>query len=95
MTEAHTSFVGPKETPGVSASFIDVAGMKKSFQRSGEEFVAVGDVSLSVERGSFLTVVGPAGCGKSTLLQMIAGLTAPTAGDVRFAGEPVTGPRST
>ncbi len=74
------------------AGYIDVINVKKSFRRGGEEFVAVGDVSLSVAQGSFLTVVGPSGCGKSTLLQMIAGLITPTAGRVDFAGSQVTGP---
>ncbi len=73
-------------------AYIDVGHVKKSFRRGDEEFVAVGDVSLSVARGSFLTVVGPSGCGKSTLLQMIAGLITPTDGKVVFDGSPVTGP---
>lgn len=75
-----------------TADYIDIVNVKKSFQRGGEEFVAVGDVSLSVAKGTFLTVVGPSGCGKSTLLQMIAGLMTPTAGHVQFDGSEVNGP---
>ncbi len=76
----------------VSAGYIKATGLQKSFQRDGEEFVAVGDVSLSVAKGSFLTVVGPSGCGKSTLLQMVAGLMPLTSGSVVFDGHAVDGP---
>ena len=48
------------------------------------------DVSLSVEDGEFLVVVGPSGSGKSSLLRIVAGLEAPSAGDVRIGGRSVT-----
>ncbi len=48
--------------------------------------VAIGDVSLAVFQGEFVSLVGPSGCGKSTLLAIIAGLDAPTAGTVSVAG---------
>jgi NitT/TauT family transport system ATP-binding protein len=54
-------------------------------------YVAVEDVSLSVARGEFLSVVGPTGCGKSTLLNVAAGLLAPSSGAVLVAGEPLAG----
>jgi NitT/TauT family transport system ATP-binding protein len=43
---------------------------------------ALDDINLSVNEGEFLAVVGPSGCGKSTLLQIVAGLIAPTTGQV-------------
>ena len=52
-------------------------------------YTAVRDVSLSVEAGEFVSVVGPTGCGKSTLLNMAAGLLAPGTGGVRVFGEPL------
>jgi NitT/TauT family transport system ATP-binding protein len=54
-------------------------------------FTAVRDVTLAVEAGEFVSVVGPTGCGKSTLLNMAAGLLAPSAGTVRVFGEPLAG----
>src|SRR3954447_8835451 len=49
-------------------------------------FVAVENVSLTIEKGSFLTLLGPSGCGKTTILRSIAGLVQPTAGDIHVAG---------
>lgn len=48
-------------------------------------------VSLTVEKGEFLSLVGPSGCGKSTLLRIIAGLTRPTTGTAELDGEPIEG----
>lgn len=50
-------------------------------------------ISLSLDEGQHLTIVGPSGCGKSSLLRLIAGLQAPTEGQIRFADQKMTGPR--
>ncbi|MFO1172615.1 MAG: ABC transporter ATP-binding protein [Hyphomicrobiaceae bacterium] len=52
-------------------------------------FVAVDNVSLSIDKGSFVTLLGPSGCGKTTILRSIAGLVDPTAGDIRIMGRRV------
>jgi spermidine/putrescine ABC transporter ATP-binding subunit len=49
--------------------------------------VAVSNVSLSVRKGEFLTLLGPSGCGKTTTLRMIAGFIKPTKGIIRIADE--------
>jgi NitT/TauT family transport system ATP-binding protein len=58
---------------------------------SSEPYTAVRDTTLVVERGEFVSVVGPTGCGKSTLLNVAAGLLTPSGGRVLVFGEPLTG----
>ena len=60
--------------------------------RKGEPVLAVEDISFTVERGEFVSVVGPSGCGKSTLIKMLAGLLPITSGRISVDGKPVTGP---
>ncbi|MDP2819548.1 MAG: ABC transporter ATP-binding protein [Polaromonas sp.] len=54
-------------------------------------FQAVDDLSFSVPRGSFFSILGPSGCGKTTLLRMIAGFLLPDAGDIRIGGKAMNG----
>ncbi|MEM6330230.1 MAG: ABC transporter ATP-binding protein, partial [Planctomycetota bacterium] len=49
---------------------------------------AVDHVSLSIDRGSYVSIMGPSGSGKSTLLNLLGGLDTPTSGEVRFRGTP-------
>lgn len=56
------------------------------------EVEAISELSLGVERGEFVSIVGQSGCGKSTLLSLIAGLMTPTSGSVLVGGSAVTGP---
>ncbi|MBI5301714.1 MAG: ABC transporter ATP-binding protein [Chloroflexi bacterium] len=51
--------------------------------------LAVDDLNLMIEPGSFLTLLGPSGCGKTTVLRMIAGLEEPDAGEILIDGRPV------
>lgn len=55
---------------------------------------ALEEVSFSVCPQEFVCLLGPSGSGKSTLLRIMAGLLKPTAGEVIFEGEPLTGPRA-
>ena len=48
-------------------------------------------INLSIEDGSFITLLGPSGCGKTTLLRIIGGFVQPTSGDVFFDGEDING----
>jgi NitT/TauT family transport system ATP-binding protein len=52
--------------------------------RTGEHVPALEGITLDVAAGEFLILLGPSGCGKSTLLQIIAGLEAPSSGEIRF-----------
>jgi NitT/TauT family transport system ATP-binding protein len=53
--------------------------------------VGVESASFNIEQSEFLCIVGPSGCGKSTLLNIIAGFLAPTGGEIRIGGKPVSG----
>ena len=57
------------------------------------KIVALRDISLHVDEGEVVTVVGPNGAGKSTLLRTIAGLQAPSAGEINFKGRRLVGAR--
>jgi putative ABC transport system ATP-binding protein len=52
--------------------------------------IAVNDVTLGIDRGEYVAIMGPSGSGKSTLLNLIAGLDRPTAGEVYFEGSPLS-----
>jgi spermidine/putrescine transport system ATP-binding protein len=54
-------------------------------------FTAVGELSFSVERGSFFSILGPSGCGKTTLLRTIAGFQQPDSGEIRIGGAGMNG----
>ena len=56
--------------------------IKKTYQTVNEETCAIKGFSLKIYNGEFIAVVGPSGCGKSTVLSIIAGLCAPSAGEV-------------
>lgn len=70
-------------------AFIEIDQLEKKF----DTVVAVGGVSLSVEKGEFLTLLGPSGCGKTTILRCLAGLEHPDRGEIRIAGKTVVAPR--
>lgn len=61
------------------------------FRKTNNYVKAVNGISLTVEKGKTLGIVGESGCGKSTLARTILGLEKPTAGDIRFNGESITG----
>ena len=69
---------------------LKISGLSKTFPGK-RPLLAVGDFSLDVRGGEFLSIVGPSGCGKSTLLQIVAGLLPATSGCVELGGRDVTG----
>jgi NitT/TauT family transport system ATP-binding protein len=72
---------------------IELRDVRHAFWSAGQPLLALDDVSLRVEPGEFVALVGESGCGKSTILRLVAGLLAPSAGQVRVGGEAVSGPQ--
>ena len=65
---------------------IKASGLKKYYVTDNYEVHALDGVSLSVEEGEFLAIIGTSGSGKTTLLQILGGLDEPTAGGVWIRG---------
>jgi sulfonate transport system ATP-binding protein len=71
---------------------LKIHGLSKTFHAGRRSVKVLRDVSLNVEAGSILCIVGKSGCGKSTLLRIIAGLETVYEGSVLLAGHPLKGP---
>lgn len=74
---------------GGNGAMIDLREVIKTYETGAGELTVLKDVSLQVQPGEFVSVVGPSGSGKSTLLNMITGIDRPTSGQVRVGSEPV------
>jgi spermidine/putrescine transport system ATP-binding protein len=77
----------PEATTAPAIADVRLDNVTKRF----DDVVAVDDISLEIERGSFFALLGPSGCGKTTTLRMIGGFEEPTAGTIYLGDEPVSG----
>lgn len=71
---------------------LSVRGLKKVYQTDGGDIEAVRNLTFDLRPGELACLVGPSGSGKTTLLKCIAGLMAPTEGEVLLDGTRVSGP---
>ena len=71
----------------MTAPILEVQGLTRRFGG----LVAVNDLSFTVAEGEILGIIGPNGAGKTTLFGLISGFIKPSAGQVRFRGQPITG----
>ena len=71
-------------------ALVEIRDVHKSFQRDTQRIDVFTGITLDVDEGGFLALMGPSGSGKSTLLNLIAGLDKPTMGTVRVAGSEVS-----
>jgi putative ABC transport system ATP-binding protein len=69
---------------------IELRDVSKTVMSGSEPLTILHPLSLQIERGRFLAIVGPSGSGKSTLLGLLAGLDAPTSGSVSIDGVDIT-----
>jgi putative ABC transport system ATP-binding protein len=75
--------------PDIGVPVIDMRDVTKTYKTASGSFTSLRNISLRVQAGDFLAVVGRSGSGKSTLLNMITGIDRPTSGEVHVAGAAV------
>lgn len=74
------------EADAAAQPVIEVRGVHKVYGPAGNHVLALADISLTVQPGEFVCLVGASGCGKTTLLNLVAGLDQPAAGTLRVDG---------
>ncbi|MHB8521171.1 MAG: ABC transporter ATP-binding protein [Limisphaerales bacterium] len=67
-------------------ALVELRSVSKIYHLGGEEIRALDDVSLDIEAGEFISIIGPSGSGKSTLMHILGCLDTPTAGTIRLDG---------
>ncbi len=70
---------------------IEIKQATKTYHQGKKEIQALRNISLTIAKGDFLSIMGPSGSGKSTLLNLIGGLDQPTAGEIFIDGIPLHG----
>src|SRR2546428_13117501 len=69
---------------------VEIRNVSKSYRRGDRELPVLQEISLSIEQGGVLALMGPSGSGKSTLLNLMAGFDRPTSGTLVVAGRDLT-----
>src|SRR6266702_2551544 len=67
-------------------ALIEVRNISKLYHLGGEEIRALDDVSLDIDGGEFISIIGPSGSGKSTLMHIVGCLDSPTEGTIKLDG---------
>src|SRR5215468_8270678 len=65
---------------------VELRNVSKIYRLGDEEIRALDDVSLNIERGEFISIIGPSGSGKSTLMHILGCLDSPTRGTIQLDG---------
>ncbi len=74
--------------PLPATAHISARSIAVDFTTQGVRQRVLNDINIGIPKASFVSIIGPSGCGKSTLLKVMAGLIAPSEGDIRVAGLP-------
>jgi NitT/TauT family transport system ATP-binding protein len=83
---------GATVTPERAEAVLSVRSLCKRYGSAEQGRVVLDRINLDVPRGLFVCIVGPSGAGKTTLLRCMAGLLAPSSGEVLVDGQPITEP---
>jgi len=76
----------------MTSPYLKIDHVEKTFQRGAASTNVLKDISLVIDKGEYVSIIGHSGCGKSTLLNIIAGLTPVSAGAVLLEGKEVNSP---
>ncbi|WP_353191119.1 nitrate/sulfonate/bicarbonate ABC transporter ATP-binding protein [Pandoraea pnomenusa] len=83
----------PNDTQPIAGKEIfSLANVSRGFRKGSDERQVLDGVNLQLHEGEIVGLLGRSGSGKSTLLRIIAGLIQPSAGDIRYLGQPLEGP---
>ncbi|MCK9557015.1 MAG: ABC transporter ATP-binding protein [Candidatus Cloacimonetes bacterium] len=72
-------------------TILSAHGVSKSFIFKGSLSRVLKEIDFELQEGEFVSIVGASGCGKTTLLELLAGITMPDSGSIRYTDEEITG----
>ncbi len=75
---------------GEKVALITTESLTKRYRVGGHDLLATDNVSITINQGEFVAIIGESGSGKSTLLQLLGGLDKPTSGSVTIGGVDIT-----
>ena len=73
-----------------NGALVDIRGVVKAYRRGSQLLPVLEDITLAINQGEFLALMGPSGSGKSTLLNLIAGIDSVDRGEIIIGGESIT-----
>lgn len=71
-------------------NIVEIKKLSKVYKTGEQEFKALDNIDLQIEKGKFVVVLGPSGAGKSTLLNLIGGMDTPSSGSIKIDGEDIS-----